>query len=229
MLRKYEPDTTHVLDWQDLNLQEDVTYEEGPRQILDKKEKVLRTKTIPLVKVLWDHHGVEGATWELESDMRNKYPELFTDPFIRGAAARLHHFTCSKLGLERETRERKCRFEAKIAYLEETQKGSRYSWFCVVEMVYGVIGLQEGYGIITDHIQENLLVAKCLFPKALEEDTPMWVYGSQKTRGMTCPWVMSQNSHYYIDRVSCGALISAVYIVGSRQFIGCEKMDGEKQ
>ena len=27
------------------------------------------------------------------------------------------------------------------------------SWFCVVEMVYGVIGLQEGYGIITDHIQ----------------------------------------------------------------------------
>ncbi|RVW85779.1 Transposon Ty3-G Gag-Pol polyprotein [Vitis vinifera] len=78
MLRKYEPDTTHVLDWQDLNLQEDVTYEEGPRQILDKKEKVLRTKTIPLVKVSWDHHGVEGATWELESDMRNKYPELFT-------------------------------------------------------------------------------------------------------------------------------------------------------
>ena len=35
-------------------------------------------------------------------------------------------------------------------------------------------------------------------PKALEEDTPMWVYGvgpalgyeSQKTRGMTCPWVL---------------------------------------
>ncbi|KAL6330491.1 hypothetical protein AAG906_040421 [Vitis piasezkii] len=78
MLRKYEPDTTHVLDWQDLNFQEDVMYEEGPREILDKKEQVLRTKTIPLVKVFWDHHGVEGATWELESDMRNKYLELFT-------------------------------------------------------------------------------------------------------------------------------------------------------
>ena len=55
-------------------------------------------------------------------------------------------------------------------------------------------------------------------PKALEDDTLMWVYGvgpalgyeSQKTRGMTCPWVMSQNSHYYIDRVFYGALISAV-------------------
>ena len=38
MLQKYEPDTTHVLDWQDLNLKEDVMYEEGPRDILDKKE-----------------------------------------------------------------------------------------------------------------------------------------------------------------------------------------------
>ena len=59
----YKPDTTHVLDWQYLNWEEDVTYKEGPREILDKKEQVLRTKTIPLVKVLWDHHGVEGAIW----------------------------------------------------------------------------------------------------------------------------------------------------------------------
>ena len=26
------------------------------------------------------------------------------------------------------------------------------SWFCVFEMVYGVIALQEGYGVITDDI-----------------------------------------------------------------------------
>ena len=82
MLRKYEPDTTHVLDWHDFNLQEDATYEEGPREILDKKKQVLRAKTIPLVKVLWDHHVVEGATWELESDMRNKYPWLFTGSLL---------------------------------------------------------------------------------------------------------------------------------------------------
>ena len=77
-LKKYEPNINHILDWQDLNLQEDITYEEGLREILDNKEEVLRTKTIPLVKVLWDHHGVEETTWELESDMRKKYPELFT-------------------------------------------------------------------------------------------------------------------------------------------------------
>ena len=82
MLQKYEPDTTHVLDWHDLNLQEDVMYEEGPREILDKKEQVLRTKTIPLMKVLWNHHGVEEDTWDLESDMRNKYSELFTGSLL---------------------------------------------------------------------------------------------------------------------------------------------------
>ena len=60
-----------LVNWHGLNLQEDVTYGEGPIEILDKKEQVLRTNTIPLVKVFWDHHGVEKATWELESNMRS--------------------------------------------------------------------------------------------------------------------------------------------------------------
>ena len=82
MLRKYKLDTLHVLDWHDLNFQENVMYEEKEKEILDMKEWVLWNKTIPLVKVLWDHHGVEEATWELESNMRKKYPELFTGSFF---------------------------------------------------------------------------------------------------------------------------------------------------
>ena len=38
----------------------------------------LRNKTIPLVKVLWQHHGIEEATWEPEAAMREQHPELFT-------------------------------------------------------------------------------------------------------------------------------------------------------
>jgi hypothetical protein len=30
-------------------------------KIVDKKEQVLRTKTIPIVKVLWHNHEVEKA------------------------------------------------------------------------------------------------------------------------------------------------------------------------
>lgn len=77
MLRKYEPDSSHVLDWQDLELNPDVSFEEQPVRVLDSEEWVLRTKTIPMVKILWKHHGEDEATWETEADMRRLYPALF--------------------------------------------------------------------------------------------------------------------------------------------------------
>ncbi|KAM6580350.1 hypothetical protein CsatA_004124 [Cannabis sativa] len=52
MLRKYVSDPMHVLSYEMLELQPDLCYDEQPVQILDRKEKVLRTKTISLVKVL---------------------------------------------------------------------------------------------------------------------------------------------------------------------------------
>ena len=77
MLRKYEPDPSHVLEWSELELDADISFEEKPTQILDRREQVLRGKTIHLVKVLWSHYGVEEATWEREDEMRAKHPELF--------------------------------------------------------------------------------------------------------------------------------------------------------
>ena len=77
MLRKYVSDPTHVLSYEHLQLDQDLSYEEKPVQVLDRKDKVLRTKTVPLVKVLWRNSKSEEATWELESDMRSRYPELF--------------------------------------------------------------------------------------------------------------------------------------------------------
>ncbi|XP_059627120.1 uncharacterized protein LOC132269918, partial [Cornus florida] len=75
MLRKYEPDPSHILSWVDVDIDEDISYEEGPVQILDTQQNVLRNKTIPMVKVLWRHHEVDEATWELEQEVRSKYPE----------------------------------------------------------------------------------------------------------------------------------------------------------
>lgn len=45
--------------------------------ILDRKEQMLRTKTIPYVKVLWCNHTDEEATQEGEDNMKSKYPHLF--------------------------------------------------------------------------------------------------------------------------------------------------------
>ena len=77
MLRKYMSDPSHVLQDQEVEVSPDIRYEESAVAILDRKEKVLRNKTIPLVKVLWKSHSTEEATWELESEMQKKYPSLF--------------------------------------------------------------------------------------------------------------------------------------------------------
>ena len=78
MLRKYIPDPSHVLRHQPVQLKENLTYEETLVQIVDRKEQVLRSKVIPLVKVLWGNHGIKEATWESEAQMLRQYPQLFS-------------------------------------------------------------------------------------------------------------------------------------------------------
>ena len=74
MLRKYISDPSHMLREQPMRLKENLTYEEIHVQIVDRKEQVLRSKVIPLVKVLWKNHEMEAATWELEAQIRRHYP-----------------------------------------------------------------------------------------------------------------------------------------------------------
>ncbi|CAN6688431.1 unnamed protein product [Malus baccata var. baccata] len=76
MLRHYISDPLHVIPPQPLEINPDLTYDEEPVTILDWKDKVLRNKTVSLVKVLWNH-SVEEATWETEDRMRGMYPRLF--------------------------------------------------------------------------------------------------------------------------------------------------------
>ena len=77
MLRKYIPDPSHVLQPQAVEISEDLTYEEYPVAIVDRQVRQLRTKEIPMVKVLWSNHTVEDCTWETEAAMIESYPYLF--------------------------------------------------------------------------------------------------------------------------------------------------------
>ena len=79
MLRKYIPDSSHVLETPEIELRDDLSYKEQPVQILGREEKELRNKTISSVKILWRNHLVEEATWEREDQMRSQYPCLFHD------------------------------------------------------------------------------------------------------------------------------------------------------
>ena len=64
MLRRYCSDPAHILPVQVIQVQEDFTFDEEPKTILDCEIRQLRNKQVPLVKVLRKHHGMEEATWE---------------------------------------------------------------------------------------------------------------------------------------------------------------------
>ncbi|XP_040930110.1 uncharacterized protein [Gossypium hirsutum] len=50
----------------EIEVRPDLTIEEEPVQILERDVKVLRKKSVPLVKVLWRNHGIEEDTREPE-------------------------------------------------------------------------------------------------------------------------------------------------------------------
>ena len=79
MLQRYIPDPAHVVDWGEIEVDTDGTFEEGPVCIMDSWDQVLQRKILRLVKVLWQHYGVEEVTREREDTMRATYPFLFRD------------------------------------------------------------------------------------------------------------------------------------------------------
>ena len=61
------PDPSHVLQAQEVEISEDLSYEERPVAIVDTQVRQLRSKVIPM----------EECTWESEQEMQRLYPYLF--------------------------------------------------------------------------------------------------------------------------------------------------------
>jgi hypothetical protein len=76
-LRRYVFDPSHILQHEPIQLVESLQYEEKPVRIVGREVRKLRSRTIPLVKVLWSGQDDDSATWEKEDDMLIRYPYLF--------------------------------------------------------------------------------------------------------------------------------------------------------
>lgn len=79
MLKKYIPNPSHVLQHEPLKIRENASYVEKPVKIVDTKEQELRNRTIHWVKVQWENHEPEEATWELKDQVQKKYPHLLPE------------------------------------------------------------------------------------------------------------------------------------------------------
>ncbi|GAU51606.1 hypothetical protein TSUD_414380 [Trifolium subterraneum] len=79
-LRKYVSDPSHVIESDDIQVNDNLTIETIPLRIEGREVKKLRNKEIASVKVIWGGSAGENATWELESKMKSSYPDLFSEP-----------------------------------------------------------------------------------------------------------------------------------------------------
>ena len=62
ILQRYRSDESHILPVQEIQVQEDLSYDEESKAIMTREVKQLQNKQVPLVKVFWQHHGREEAT-----------------------------------------------------------------------------------------------------------------------------------------------------------------------
>ena len=76
-LRKYISDPSHVIHMDDVQVRDNIMVETMPVRITNREIKTLRGKEIVLVNVVWLGAARESMTWELESKMRDSYPEFF--------------------------------------------------------------------------------------------------------------------------------------------------------
>lgn len=62
---------------EEVELKDDLTYQEYPVRILEERERRTRSKTIKFYKVQWSNHSKKETTCEREQDLRVEYSNLF--------------------------------------------------------------------------------------------------------------------------------------------------------
>jgi hypothetical protein len=66
---------TEVLPEPELEIELDLSYQEYPAKVLDRKERSTRARSIQMYKIHWSNH-TEEATWETEDFLRSRFPDF---------------------------------------------------------------------------------------------------------------------------------------------------------
>ena len=65
------------VEFGDIKLESDLAYEKKPVQIIDSKDRVTRNHVIKFLKVMWNNHSEQDATWEREDYSHEVYPTFY--------------------------------------------------------------------------------------------------------------------------------------------------------
>ncbi|GJV50580.1 reverse transcriptase domain-containing protein [Tanacetum coccineum] len=78
-LKKCLSDESLVIPMKELQLNDKLNFVEELVEIMDREIKQLRQSRIPIVKVRWNSKRGPEFMWELEDEIRAKYPHLFSN------------------------------------------------------------------------------------------------------------------------------------------------------
>ncbi|GKE70192.1 hypothetical protein Tco_1528264, partial [Tanacetum coccineum] len=78
-LKKCLSDESLVIPMKELWFDDKLNFVEEPVEIMDQEFKQLKQSHIPIVKVQWNSKRGPEFTWELEDQIRAKYPHLFSN------------------------------------------------------------------------------------------------------------------------------------------------------
>ena len=96
-LRKCLRVPIEATNYEDLNIQPNLSYKEHPIRILDQAERKTRNKTTKFVKVQWSRHSEREATWEQEDQFQQSYPDLFENEYVHSQSSHLSYSISSFL------------------------------------------------------------------------------------------------------------------------------------
>ena len=82
-LRKCFKTPDRTINFEEIDLQEDLSYHDHPVAILEETEHKTCNKSIKFLKMKWSHHSVCEATWEREDHLPSEYSEFFSSPRSR--------------------------------------------------------------------------------------------------------------------------------------------------
>lgn len=77
MIWRYNANVSHVLDYNTVQLDKILGFEEEPVAIVGRHIRKLRSKNISVLKVQWKGQPFEEDTWETGEDIWNIYEHLF--------------------------------------------------------------------------------------------------------------------------------------------------------
>ena len=83
-LRKHIADEVAMVPMEDIQIDDRLNYVEKPMAIMDRKVKTWRNKLLNLFKVQGQHGKGSEGRWELETKIREHYPELFLEDDFEG-------------------------------------------------------------------------------------------------------------------------------------------------